>query len=138
MNRGQTDAQVKFLARGNGYGVFLIANEVVVRLRQPDTANGADNPQETNSAQASLVRWQLKGANAGPPVTGINPLPGQSNYLLGSDPKHWRLQVPGYEKVAYQHVYPGIDATYYGNQRQPEKSKTLGPHDPMRVDFSRH
>jgi hypothetical protein len=41
VNRGQTDAQVQFLARGAGYTVFLTAGESVLTVREPGgTANG--------------------------------------------------------------------------------------------------
>ncbi len=33
-NQGQTDAQVKFLARGSGYTLFLTSNEAVLSLRK--------------------------------------------------------------------------------------------------------
>ncbi len=33
-NRGQTDAAVKFLSRGNGYSLFLTPTEAVLALRQ--------------------------------------------------------------------------------------------------------
>ena len=32
-NQGQTDSQVRFLARGTGYGLFLAADEAVLKLR---------------------------------------------------------------------------------------------------------
>ncbi len=32
-NKGQTDARVKFMARGTGYAVFLTDNETVLQLR---------------------------------------------------------------------------------------------------------
>src|SRR5216683_132536 len=32
VNRGQTDAQVKFLSRGTGYSLFLTSNETVLAL----------------------------------------------------------------------------------------------------------
>ena len=34
-NQGQTDPQVKFLARGAGYGLFLTADEAVLELQHP-------------------------------------------------------------------------------------------------------
>ena len=34
-NRGQTDEQVEFLSRGNGYALFLTPNEAVLTLRDP-------------------------------------------------------------------------------------------------------
>src|ERR1039458_3590789 len=36
-NRGQTDPQVKFLARGKGYTLFVTAQGVVLSLKNPKT-----------------------------------------------------------------------------------------------------
>ena len=38
VNRGQADSQVKFLARGSGYALFLTGNEAVLSLRKPSAA----------------------------------------------------------------------------------------------------
>ncbi len=37
INRGQTDARVKFLARGRGYALFLTGDEAVLSLRSQDS-----------------------------------------------------------------------------------------------------
>ena len=43
-NQGQTDARVKFLARGPGYAVFLTADEAVLTLRPPENPPPSINP----------------------------------------------------------------------------------------------
>ncbi len=63
---------------------------------------------------------KLLGANPEAPVTGVDELPGKTNYFIGNDPKKWRTNVPTYAKVKYQSVYPGVDLLYYGNQRELE------------------
>jgi hypothetical protein len=71
-NHGQTDPQVKFLARGAGYGVFLTADQAILSLR--------------SSAQASsVVRMQLAGANPAAAAAGTSRLPGKSNYFIGNE-----------------------------------------------------
>ena len=35
VNQGQSDPQVKFMARGGGYGLFLTSSEAVLVLQQP-------------------------------------------------------------------------------------------------------
>jgi hypothetical protein len=70
---------------------------------------------------------QLAGANPAAHVTGLEPLPGASNYLKGSDPHQWQTNVPHFGRVRYQNVYPGIDLAYYGNQRQVEFDFTVAP-----------
>jgi hypothetical protein len=104
-NRGQTDRQVQFLARGPGYGVYLTAREAVLVL---------------GAKERSVLRMALVGAWPSPSVNGLDELPGKANYFIGKDPSQWRTNVPTYAKVRYREVYPGIDLVYYGNQRQLE------------------
>jgi hypothetical protein len=81
---------------------------------------------------------RLVGANATAPVTGLEELPGKSNYFIGNDPSKWRTNVPNYAKVKYANVYPGVDLVYYGNQRQLEFDLVVQPGaDPkaVRLDF---
>jgi hypothetical protein len=72
------------------------------------------------SRAAAVLRLKLLGANPNARVTGLDPLPGKSNYFLGNDPKKWRTNVENYSKVKYQNAYPGIDLVYYGNQGKLE------------------
>ena len=66
------------------------------------------------------MKMKLVGANLQTEVTGLDELPGKSNYFIGNDPGKWRTNVPNYGKVKYSGVFPGIDLVYYGNQRQLE------------------
>lgn len=120
-NQGQTDAQVKFLSRGRGYTLFLAATEAVLTLKQ--------------ASESSVVRMKLVGANPHAEVSGLEKLPGKSNYFIGNDPDKWRTNVPQYAKVRYENVYPGIDLVYYGtNQRQLEYDFVIAPGaDPGRI-----
>ncbi len=80
---------------------------------------------------------RLVGANAKAKVTGLEELPGKSNYFIGNDPKKWRTNVPNYAKVKYANVYPGVDLVYYGNQRQLEYDFVLAPGaDPRQIELS--
>jgi hypothetical protein len=75
INQGQTDSQVKFLARGQGYGLFLTPREAVLSLRTPQAkvANGNE------PARAAVLRMRLAHANTKPALSGLDPLPGKSN-----------------------------------------------------------
>jgi len=112
-NRGQTARQVKFLARGPGYTLFLTGDAAVLSLRR----------QKSNA----VLRMKLQGANARASVTGADALPGKSNYFIGSDPSQWRTNVPTYSAVKYAAVYPGIDLVYHGNQRLLEYDFLVAP-----------
>jgi len=54
-------------------------------------------------------------------------LPGKINYVIGRDPRQWRLGIATFERVKYAGVYQGIDVLYYGNSRQLEFDLLLAP-----------
>ena len=137
-NRGQTDSDVKFLSRGNGYSLFLTSTEAVLSLKKPGVRKGPQitqiSPIALHSApsvksvdEGAVLRMKLVGANPKAEVSGLDELPGKSNYFIGNDPSKWRTNVPTYTKVRYENVYSGIDLVYYGNQRQLEYDFVVAP-----------
>src|SRR2546425_9844516 len=135
-NHGQTDRQVKFLSRGRGYILFLTSNETVLHIRKPampaaqhriDTVAMGQEVAEDKAITTTVLRMRLVGANPAPDVSGLEELPGKTNYFIGNDPNQWRTNVPNYARVKYRNVYPGVDLLYYGNQRQLEYDFTVRP-----------
>lgn len=131
-NAGQVDPDVKFLARGSGYRLFLTATEAVLSLRQLDTrevgkAATSRQEREGRPGTSAAVRMTLPGANPAPQIESLDRLPGVSNYFIGNDPRRWRTRVPTYAGVKYRGVYPGVDLVYYGNQRELEFDFTVAP-----------
>ncbi|HEU4786589.1 MAG TPA: hypothetical protein VFS57_04250, partial [Gemmatimonadaceae bacterium] len=110
-NQGQTDSQVQFLSRGNGYALFLTRTESVLTLRSSD----------------AVVRMKLLGANTAARATGLDEQTGKSNYFIGNDPAKWRTNVPNYTKVRFESVFPCVDLVYYGNQRLLEYDFIVAP-----------
>ena len=128
-NQGQTDPQVRFLARGPGYTLFLTPDTAVFSLRAP--ALLAPNPPD---AKLSTLQMRLVNAHPQPTIRGLDRLPTQVNDYRGSDPQQWRTGIPAYAKVQLQEVYPGIDLVYYGNQQQLEYDFIVAPGaDPARI-----
>ena len=146
-NKGQLNPDVRFSARGNGYGLLLTDSESVLVLQKHSDCKHfgarADVKLNTCAAQADenkdVVRMKLAGVLSAPVekvardgaeplrVTGEDELPGKLNYFIGNDPTQWRTDVPTYAKVRYLGVYPGIDLIYYGNQRQLEYDFVVAP-----------
>jgi len=102
-NQGQTDTRVKFLARVQGYTLFVTSDEAVVAGRD-----------------GSVERMKLLGASHKMRIEPLDKQPGISNYFIGNDPAKWRTNVANYGRVALREVYPGIDLIFYGNERQLE------------------
>lgn len=142
-NQGQTDQQVRFLARGRGYTLFLTGNEAVLKLQESGVRSeksGVRNQEpgvgRKSKERASIVRMHLVGADPSSKIVGTGRLSSVSNYFLGNDPSKWRSDVPQFARVRYQQVYPGVDLVYYGNQGQLEYDFEVAPGaDPRMVQL---
>jgi hypothetical protein len=132
-NQGQTDPQVKFLSRGAGYSLFLTNSAAVLTMSRPESSG------TTRLVKTDTVRMKVGGARPGLQVSGVDKLPGEVNYFIGSDPAKWHANLPTYGKVKYAGVYPGVDLVYYGNQRQLEYDFVVAPGadpKPIRLTFA--
>jgi hypothetical protein len=112
-NRGQFASQFAFASRGTGYAAFMNASGVTLKLGQ-------------DQSEVTTLSLSLRGANRDAAVHGENRLPGEANYFHGTR-EHWITNIPMYEKVTVERVYPGVDVTYYGNQGHFEYDFIIKP-----------
>jgi len=108
--------EVKFLARGDGYALFLSGDGATLALRTHAAAEGAPLTIEDGSRKTEreeMLRMRLVGANPHVRIEGVDKLPGKVNYFAGNDPKKWHTDIPMYERVRYRDVYPRIDLVFY-------------------------
>jgi len=114
-NRGQAPAAVRFLASGGGLTVLV----------------------EDHSIATSHIRMTIEGGLVPTRVTGVEPLPGVSNYLHR---RPYVTDVPHFAAVRLDQVYPGIDMIYKADQSQFEYDFHVAPGaDPaaIRLQFSK-
>ena len=116
-NQGQADEKVRFISRGRGYTLFLTLEEAVLLLRDRDASK----------ARAGAVRMRFVGADPATTITGRQELRGKSNYLMGRDPANWRTNISNFGRIHYEGIYPGIDASFYGNQGRLEYDFIVEP-----------
>ena len=116
-NLGQAPSEVRYLARGSSYTLYLAGGETVLTARERPP-----------------VRTRLSGANLSARITGEAPQAFTSNYFVGNDPRNWHSSVPNYGRVRYTDVYPGIDLVYYGKDGRLEYDWIVAPGaDPARI-----
>ena len=145
VNQGQTDPQVRYMARGSGYSVFLTENDTVFAISSakhsamPPSHSKDTQPRRrtTEKIQSAAIDMRLVGSNRNPEIIAGNEIPGIVNYYVGSDPKNWRTGVKQYASVSYRDVYPGVNMVFHGAQRQLEFDFVVSPGaDPKTIGLS--
>ena len=119
-NQGQTDPQVKYMARGSGYTVFLTANDTVFALH-------SSSQSAAQKTRASAIHMHLVGGNPESPISAGNQLTGRSNYFIGKDPSQWHANVAQFARISYRDAYPGVNLAFYGKQKQLEFDFIVAP-----------
>lgn len=124
-NRGQAAPEVRYLARGPGYTVYLTADEVVLR------------PSNAGEPRASApLRMRLHDGGKEPRIEAREALPGSTHYLRGGNRSAWVRDVPAYARVAYREVHPGIDLVLHGEGGRLEYDWIVAPGaDPSRIEL---
>ena len=118
-NVGQTAKQVRYVARGKGYSLFLTARGAVVSLARSHSA-------------PAVVRTRLLGTARGR-ARAERRLPGTVNVFEGPR-STWRTNVPTFARVRYDSLYPGISAVYHGTGGQLEYDFQIAAGaDPARI-----
>lgn len=131
-NRGQADSDVKFVGRGDGFGLLLKTEGAVLALNNrkigpagESTHCSARSAKET--VPAHLVTMKLEGANTTAFLSGVEEQRARANYFIGNDPCKWIRGVETYSGVLYSSVYRGIDLMFHSNERQLEYDFTVAP-----------
>ena len=111
-NQGQADPQVQFLARKAGATIFLSSGGMTLAL-EGDSRGGM--LQVEKPPLREVVKMRFMGARSNVTGEGLEPIETKGNYLIGTNPTKWHLNIPHYQRVQYRDVYKGIDVIFYGS-----------------------
>ncbi len=161
-NVGQTDPQVKYMARGSGYTLFLTSSDAVLSLasssparmprpreimeerfagysrKEPRSIQRQSERAGVASSAASSLRMHLVNGRPEPTAEGRGLLAGKVNYFIGNDPHNWHEGVREFSNISYSGIYPGVDLVYHGEQKQLEFDFIVAAHasaSPIRLSF---
>lgn len=122
-NRGQTDAQVRFLGQTAGAGLWLTESGAALRV---DRQN-----------QRAVLKMTFIGARRHPKMEGADPVTATSSYFRGRDESKWLTGIAHFGKVRYRDVYPGIDLVFYSGGDGLEYDWLVSPGaDPRKIRMS--
>jgi subtilisin-like proprotein convertase family protein len=135
-NRGQAEASVRFLSRGQGYTLSLTdtgATLAIRREREARRGRPGTAPAAMDAATVTLA-MTIVGATARPHITGEALQADRAHYVQGGDRERWLAGIPSYARVRYAGVYPGIDLVYYYRGGDLEYDFIVAPGgDPGRI-----
>jgi hypothetical protein len=114
-NRGQVDGRARFVARADGYDLFLTRDAAVL-----------------GHEGRALLRLRLAGASGSAAPAGVHRLATRTTYVRGDG--RGSLAVPSFAGVRYRGVYPGVDLVYRARGSRLEYDFRLAPHaDPRAI-----
>jgi len=108
----QASPEEQYLVRDKDLTVLLTKSETLLASPHLD---------------ARPIHLQFAGRSVNAALTGIDELSGKIYSANGAATGKLSSN-PTYRRVKYAGVYPGIDAVYYGNERQLEFDLTVAPH----------
>lgn len=124
-NVGQTHPDVRYVAKGRGYSVFVTADGPTLALQTP------------NASEGEAIRMRFVGMSPEAPVVAEREAQGTVNYLKGNDPEKWHRDIPTFEAVRTRDAYAGIDAVLYGADGRLEYDFVVAPGaDPRQIRVS--
>ncbi|MBV9676380.1 MAG: hypothetical protein JO185_08600, partial [Acidobacteriaceae bacterium] len=147
-NRGQAPEQVKWIARGSGYQLFLTNEGATMTVQEGpapplkgDMIRSSVQPYGPQSAHAatgySVMKMKLIGSRPWGNATGLEPTGGVSNYLLSADGKRSLMNIPHYARVSVPGVYKGVDLVFYSHDGNLEYDFVVAPGaDPKQIQWA--
>ncbi|MCX6665896.1 MAG: SBBP repeat-containing protein [Euryarchaeota archaeon] len=125
-NKGQFPDEVLFQTHALGATVYLCKDKVVSvftreiegssssenNIQQDEPIHMRDEPKSSPKEMISVVAQFVDASNQAC-IVGEGLLSHYNNYFIGNDPHKWYTDVPNYQSVVYQNIYPGIDLRYY-------------------------
>lgn len=127
-NQGQHDSAIRYLARAQGYRMFLMDAGAVISLSRPESEKHAG---------PSVVQMRFARANQEPELVGQQPSEHKTSYLRGDDMSVSHADISNYARVLYRNIYPGIDVAFYGKNGAVEYDLLLQPGaNPKRVEIA--
>ncbi len=121
LNEGQFPSAVRYVARSNGYDLYLTDTEsvlVLYKARGKELKDGMDY---------TTLRMSVRGARAARAWESGKALPGMTSYFQGQDSARWRRDVPSFASATARGVKPGVDLVWYGKGKKLEYDLVVAP-----------
>jgi uncharacterized repeat protein (TIGR01451 family) len=121
-NAGQTNSRVSFYIKGSDRTVYFTPDGVTLALykeskaKQPKQIKVPVGPEEIEPGprKSLVVKIDFVGAQKDVVPEGLDRTGAVFSYFKGKR-EDWRIGLPGYRKIIYRDLWPGIDLVYKGD-----------------------
>src|SRR5215472_12287750 len=110
-NLGQTGSGIDYVVRTASAVVFITNSGIIV-----------------SGTERSTPAFELLGANASTKWIAEGASGETISYFIGRDPSKWVEDIPHYQRLRRQNVYPGVDLLLYGAGDSLEYDFLVRPH----------
>lgn len=121
-NRGQVDKKVRYYTKMRGQTIYLTDEKLVFELVRPVANNSItskyDYSFEAEKLPPKIERlvYSLNFVNASTntmKISGLKQNQARFNYFISNDPEKWYTNIPSYDEVVCENIYPNIDLRLY-------------------------
>ncbi len=142
-NQGQWPEGVHYKAAFPNAAMFLQGDGVTWVRMQDDASDRVheyiqwtEEQQSAFSLRGHAWKMHFVGANVQAKTEGEDRRPEYHNYFIGNDPSKWAGNVPVFEGVHYDDLWPGIDMRWHSSEAQVKYDLLLAPGaDASRIAF---
>ncbi len=129
-NRGQWDDKILYSVDINQGKLYLEKSRMTFfftdALSHKHGENDHHHEEKTGNAYHAIYQEFIDG-NGSTQKIEKNPSPHYSNYILGSDPSHWKSEIHSVQTVIYKNFYPNIDLLYNTEKGQLSYNFLVAP-----------
>jgi len=133
-NAGQTDSRVKFYIKGSDRTLYFSPEGVTLALFEETKAAKSERKEvlsglkerKSGPRESWVVKMDFVGARKDIAPEGLDKTGAAFSYFKGSR-EDWHTGLPGYRRIIYRNLWPGIDLVYKGDVGRLKYEFIVGP-----------
>jgi len=137
-NKGQWDERALYMSQAGAANLWFTSEGVYYQFFRQIASDkseeqaGIDLPYKRGNPQGDSIeqlffKASFINGNPNPEAKGNGLIEYRCNYFFGNDSAKWYMDVPNYQSIYYEEIYPGINLRYYGNKMQMEYDFIVSP-----------
>ncbi|HKI86469.1 MAG TPA: hypothetical protein VKA53_06970, partial [Thermoanaerobaculia bacterium] len=127
-NHGQASSDVRFLSRGQGFGIGITVRGVLLSFTDPPSVPTSETRETRRYVAARTLELGIVGGSEkSQDLIPEKPLATRVNYVRGASPSHWLLGLPTYARIRHPNVLPRVDLVVYGKRGHLEYDLEVHP-----------